>query len=172
MFTRKRKNYQTFLYAAVVATLCFLILALLWPQEETDETDPKTVSLHSAVRQSDEADRTDEDESGIDAPGEDETAGGLQREDGSAAGNDPGDDNKEDTQKDNMTDNPGSYYLVKRADGLIKVFFVDGLGEMIELEDTRIVYEVLGPEDQKLFDEGCRVETQEALAVLLQDFES
>jgi hypothetical protein len=30
---------------------------------------------------------------------------------------------------------------------------------------------MLGPEDQKLFDIGIRVDTQEELGVLLQDFE-
>ena len=42
----------------------------------------------------------------------------------------------------------------------------------MELETTEIVYELLSTADQKLFDEGCRVESQEELAVLLQDFES
>lgn len=167
MFTRKRKNYQTFLYAAVVATLCFLILALLWPQEEPEETDPKPVSLHSAVRQDEERDpaenKEQDDVSGDDVSGDDAS---------DSENTERNDSERKDSEKDNMTDNPDSYYLVKRADGRIKVFFVNGQGSMIELEDTRIVYEVLGPEDQKLFDEGCRVETQEALAVLLQDFES
>ena len=55
MFTRqKKKSYQTFLYTAVVITLCFLIIALLWPQENTEEPDPQTVNAHSALRQSED----------------------------------------------------------------------------------------------------------------------
>ena len=173
MFTRqKKKSYQTFLYTAVVVTLCFLIIALLWPQENTEEPDPQAVNAHSGLRQNTE-DPDDEDADGAQIGGED--AYGDDEDDG-----DDTDDGDADLQgpnaagdkKNNMTDDPASYYLVKRADGRIKVFFVNAEGGMIELEDTRIVYEVLGPEDQKLFDEGCRVETQEALAVLLQDFES
>ena len=71
-----------------------------------------------------------------------------------------------------MPDPQASYYLVKHADGKIKVFFVSGDGSVIELEDTRIIYEVLGTEDQEHFDAGWRIDSQEDLAVLLQDFES
>ena len=81
-------------------------------------------------------------------------------------------DRKEKNKKINMPDPQASYYLVKHADGKIKVFFVSGDGSMIELEDTRIVYEVLGTEDQEHFDAGWRIDSQEDLAVLLQDFES
>ena len=49
---------------------------------------------------------------------------------------------------------------------------MNGDGSMIELEHTSIVYEVLGIEDQKPFDAGWRISSQEELAVLLQDFES
>ena len=62
--------------------------------------------------------------------------------------------------------------MVKSVDGQIKVFFVNKDGDHLELETTEIVYELLSTADQKLFDEGCRVESQEELAVLLQDFES
>ncbi len=177
MFTRqKKKSYQTFLYTAVVVTLCFLVIALLWPQENTEEPDPQTVNAHSGLRQNAE-DPDDEDADahgaqyggGEDTYGDDEDADGEDAHDGDPDLQDP---NAAGHKKDNMTDDPDSYYLVKRADGRIKVFFVNAEGSMIELEDTGIVYEVLGPEDQKLFDEGCRVETQEALAVLLQDFGS
>ena len=177
MFTRqKKKSYQTFLYTAVVITLCFLIIALLWPQENTEEPDPQTVNAHSALRQSEDDPNTEDADAhgsqnggGEDAYGDDNEEDSDDTDAGDADLQDP---NGPDDKKNNMTDDPDSYYLVKRADGRIKVFFVNADGSMIELEDTSIVYEVLGPEDQKLFNEGCRVETQEALAVLLQDFES
>lgn len=49
MFTQKKKNYQTFLYVAVVVTLCFLVLALLWPQDAPEEpsADLSSTSLRS-----------------------------------------------------------------------------------------------------------------------------
>ncbi len=62
--------------------------------------------------------------------------------------------------------------MVKSVDGKVKVFFVNESGEPLELETTEIVYDLLSTADQKLFDEGCKVESQEELAVLLQDFES
>ncbi len=177
MFTRqKKKSYQTFLYTAVVVTLCFLIIALLWPQENTEEPDPQTVNAHSGLRQNtDDPDDADEDAHGSQNGGGAEEYGDDNEEDGDDTNDgdaDPQEPNETDNKKNNMTDDPDSYYLVKRADGRIKVFFVNAEGDMIELEDTGIVYEVLGSEDQKLFDDGCRVETQEALAVLLQDFGS
>lgn len=33
MFTKK-KNYRTFIYTALVITLCLLIIALLWPKDQ------------------------------------------------------------------------------------------------------------------------------------------
>ena len=75
-------------------------------------------------------------------------------------------------EKNNNSEDSSTYYLVKSVDGQIKVFFINKSGEPLELETTQIVYELLSTADQKLFDEGCRVESQEELAVLLQDFES
>ena len=75
-------------------------------------------------------------------------------------------------ENSNISNSGGTYYLVKRAGDRIKVFFIDEQGNQIELETTEIVYDVLGTEDQKLFDEGYKVKSQEELAVLLQDFES
>ena len=48
MFTQKKKNYQTFLYVTIVATLCFLVLALLWPRETPKEqpVDLSSAALH------------------------------------------------------------------------------------------------------------------------------
>ena len=43
---------------------------------------------------------------------------------------------------------------------------------MVQLETTEILYDLLGTEDQKLFDEGIPVKNQEELSALLQDFES
>ena len=155
MFTQKKKNYQTFLYVTIVATLCFLVLALLWPRE-TPKEQPVDLSSAALHKESEEEAKTPRSSDARQA--EDDT------------------ENAEDTQltenTENAKDSQASYYLVKHADGKIKVFFVSGDGSMIELEDTRIVYEVLGTEDQEHFDAGWRIDSQEDLAVLLQDFES
>ena len=36
--TKKRKNYMTFIYSAIVVVLCLLIIAIAWPTEA--ETEP------------------------------------------------------------------------------------------------------------------------------------
>ena len=85
------------------------------------------------------------------------------------------DDDEDDLisgEKNIISEKDSSYYLVKSVDGKVKVFFVNESGEPLELETTEIVYDLLSTADQKLFDEGCKVESQEELAVLLQDFES
>ena len=58
---------------------------------------------------------------------------------------------------------------MKRAGEQVAVFFCEGDGNMVQLETTEIIYEMLGPEDQELFEEGIRVKNQEELSVLLQD---
>lgn len=36
MFTTKRKkNYMTFIYSAIIVVLCLLITAIAWPEETT-----------------------------------------------------------------------------------------------------------------------------------------
>lgn len=168
MFTQKKKNYQTFLYVAVVVTLCFLVLALLWPQDASEEP---SADLSSTSLRSEDQDKPQEPDSS-EAP--DVQASDEDPEESSDGEPDEELQNPSDgaDQKDNMSGSADSYYLVKHADGQIKVYFVNGDGSMIELEHTSIVYEVLGIEDQKHFDAGWRISSQEELAVLLQDFES
>ena len=163
MFTQKKKNYQTFLYVAVVATLCFLVLALLWPQDAPEE--PSADLSSTSLRGEDQDKTEDETPPAVQDPDENEDP----EEDPDGELQDP---SGSENQKDNMPGSADSYYLVKHADGQIKVYFVSGDGSMIELERTEIVYEVLGTEDQKHFDAGWRINSQEELAVLLQDFES
>lgn len=179
MFTQKKKNYQTFLYVTIVATLCFLVLALLWPRETPKEqpVDLSSAALHKeseeeakTPRSSDARQAEDDTENAEDTQLTENTENVKDSEEGEDEFFPEGPEGKE--QKDNMPDPQASYYLVKHADGKIKVFFVSGDGSMIELEDTRIVYEVLGTEDQEHFDAGWRIDSQEDLAVLLQDFES
>ena len=165
MFTQKKKNYQTFLYVTIVATLCFLVLALLWPRE-TPKEQPVDLSSAALHKESEEEAKTPRSSDARQAEDDTENAEDTQLTENT--------ENAKDSEEgeDNMPDPQASYYLVKHADGKIKVFFVSGDGSMIELEDTRIVYEVLGTEDQEHFDAGWRIDSQEDLAVLLQDFES
>lgn len=160
MFTRNKKNYRTFIYAAIVITLCLLVVALAWPQEVPEE---KPYGQQDAVITNNDPGTKDDD-------GEDGN-GVSDDEDNEVDQNDQPVDNQLD-EENNMSQSGQSYYLVKRAGDQIVVYFCDDSGNTVQLETTQILYELLGPDDQALFDEGIKVESQEELGVLLQDFES
>ena len=152
--TKKRKNYMTFIYSAIIVVLCLLIVAIAWPAAPADPTEPSDpVNASKQTEQTEPTEPTEPKE-----PTE--------------PVNPPETSSEQINEKDNISEDSSTYYLVKSVDGQIKVFFVNKDGDHLELETTEIVYELLSTADQKLFDEGCRVESQEELAVLLQDFES
>jgi hypothetical protein len=149
MFARKTKrNYRIGILTAVILCLCGLIAALMWPVSpvETPETgiNPDyNPSVETGGYDSDDDPLLNEEEEEI----------------------------LPEKVDNSMNQNETSYYLVKKAGDAIAVFFCDISGNMVQLETTDILYGMLGPEDQKLFDIGIRVDTQEELGVLLQDFE-
>jgi hypothetical protein len=69
-------------------------------------------------------------------------------------------------------DSNNEYYLVKEADGLIKVFYYDIDGQESLMRTTDILFSLLSEEDQKMFMQGVIVNDEEELLELLQDFES
>ena len=170
MFTQKRKNYKTFIYTAIIITLCLLIIAIAWPAppEENPSQNPDERVNAGLV------DNGNEDGDGNTDKKNDNGISDSEWEDGDD--DDDDEDNEEDNfptvEKPNMMTEGHSYYLVKKAGDAIKVFFVDQSGNEVELETTNIIYDVLGFEDQRLFEEGYKVGSQEELAMLLQDFES
>ncbi|MGN1334068.1 MAG: hypothetical protein ACI4U1_03045 [Anaerovoracaceae bacterium] len=139
--TKKRKNYMTFIYSAIIVVLCLLIVAIAWPTKVDNVPAAQTGAADSTQKNPD-------------------TEENLQEKDDNTG------------EKNIISDTFATYYLVKSVDGKVKVFFVNESGEPLELETTEIVYDLLSTADQKLFDEGYKVESQEELAVLLQDFES
>lgn len=149
--TKKRKNYLTFIYSAIIVVLCLLIVAIAWPADPAETLNPSDPV--NASKQTEQTEPTEPKEP-------------------SEPVNPPETSSEQINEKDNISEDSSTYYLVKSVDGQIKVFFVNKDGEPLELETTQIIYELLSAADQKLFDEGCRVESQEELAVLLQDFES
>ncbi|MBQ4650845.1 MAG: hypothetical protein IJB73_09105 [Firmicutes bacterium] len=155
---KKKRNYRTFIYSAIIIVLCLLIIVIAWPADSAaqEENPPADNTLQTQLQNDFPVNGQPED---------DDSEEDYSEDIGSS---------NEKEEEDNTVIRPAAsaYYLVKRADGQIKVFFIDELGNQIELEDTEIIYEVLSMEDQKLFDEGITVKNQEELAVLLQDFES
>lgn len=79
---------------------------------------------------------------------------------------------KTENDKEVTEANNKSYYVVKKNNNVISVYFVTSDGTMVKLEDTEILYELLPFEDQNKFEKGIVIEDQEKLATLLQDFES
>ena len=62
--------------------------------------------------------------------------------------------------------------MIKYDKDVIKIFFTDETGHLIELEDTTIVYETLSTQDQNRFKEGIKVENRDDLNRLMMDYES
>ena len=149
MFTRKRRDYRSFIFISVIAVLCLLIIVIAWP------SDPEIKNGEATGAKANSRQLSEEDFHG-------ERSEQEQQEE----------DNFPSEQKDNISGDSESYYLVKKAGDAIKVFFVDHSGNELELETTDIMYEMLSYDDQVLFEKGYIVKNQEELAVLLQDFES
>lgn len=81
---------------------------------------------------------------------------------------------KVDIEKEQLEDTKQvqkSYYIVKKNDDMISVFFVTEDGKELKLEDTEILYDLLPEEDQANFNKGIILEEYEQLSSLLQDFE-
>ncbi|MBQ6900563.1 MAG: hypothetical protein IJN72_06975 [Firmicutes bacterium] len=157
---RKKKNYRTFIYAAIIVVLCLIIVIIAWPQNSDQPSSAGNQDIHEQSQNVTEPENKD-----VYNPGDFIGRFGENNQDEDEIG-------QQDEEKPDIAQAGATYYLVRRDGSEIKVFFIDESGNQVELETTEIIYDVLGPDDQKLFDEGYRVDTQEQLAVLLQDFES
>lgn len=65
-----------------------------------------------------------------------------------------------------------SYYLVKSDNNVVKIYFSDETGNLVQLEETGIVYEILSEADQKRFAEGIKLDTRDDLNKLIMNYES
>lgn len=155
MFTRRaRKNYRTVMFSAVIVLLCILIAVLAWP-EAPIEAVPGSSEVKPAENNENYGSPQQEEDV------KDSNAGILLEPE----------ENLIENEENSMNLSTESYYLVKRMGQEIAVFFCDSHGNMVQLETTEIIYDMLGPGDQKLFDQGIQVKSQEELGTLLQDFE-
>lgn len=164
MFTRQKKNYRIFIYAALIITLCILVVALMWPKAaEPDAVDQANAQTDAEGENSIDADNKDR---------ETDVSDNNVSESNEVDKTDEQTENEDTHDKSVVGEKQDTYYVVKRNGDKISVFFSDENGEEIELETTDIIYELLTPEDQKNFDEGIKAENQEQLSSILQDFES
>lgn len=167
MFMRQKKRYRTFVYVALVATLCLLIIALLWPKEAPFEE--KGIEAGAEVGEAEKTDDSAEKNSSQD--GSRESSGNEGKIDNNENPEESGSNGIQE-EESGIGSDIMSYYVVRKSGSLISVFFNDGKGNEVKLEDTEILYELLTPEDQLAFDEGIKASSQEELSALLQDFES
>ncbi len=165
MFTRQRRNYRIFVYVALIAALCILVAALMWPKDSAPAAgeEVKAESEDEAGGQANKDENNENGQSRPDSKADENYGGNIKDRDDKAAAED---------DKPVVSERKDAYYVVRRNGDIISVFFSDEKGQEIELETTGIVYELLTPEDQKRFDEGIKAESQEQLSSLLQDFES
>ena len=167
MFTTKAKrSYRTAIMSVVIVLLCILIFIVAWPEkpvEQTPEADSQSGQSNVQPPQSSQTGQ-------LEGPADPVLSGNVESVDPE---NDDMTGKDEDfAEKENMNQEDSSYYLVKRAGSQIVVYFCGSDGSLVQLETTDILYDMMGPEDQMQFDAGIRVDSQEQLSVLLQDFES
>lgn len=171
--TTKKRRYRTYIVSAIIILLCALIVVIAWPAPKSDaadinaNADTKTDSLPDGSGL-----LTDENDDGENDDGENDENDGEYDEEFDENYRNEAENDKNSENNGGINQKSETYYVVKRADDAIKVFFMNSDGNLVELETTNIVYDVLSVEDQQLFNKGMVVRTQEELAVLLQDFES
>lgn len=170
MFTKKSKrNYRMAVWSTVVVCLCILIIYFAWPEKPQENAgsgmnpdyNPSAAASSKSSSSGASIDKYLDDEGDSDDEEKD-----IQWEDESSSSG-----KLSEFEENSIIEPQEPYYLVKRVGTEIAVFFCDAKGNMVQLETTEILYEMLGPEDQNLFDQGIRINSQEELSILLQDFE-
>lgn len=158
MFSRKKKNYTWLWVCSILAIMIFAVLLLIGSLAGSKDEDALRASLErSAEQRQDFSEPVREDSS------EDEVEENTGEN--SAAEKEPAEDNRQNQFYQ-------SYYLVKYDNNVIKIFFSDETGNLVQLEETAIIYQTLSPEDQKRFREGIKVENRDDLNSLIMNYES
>ncbi|QIB69393.1 hypothetical protein Ami103574_08660 [Aminipila butyrica] len=156
MFTRKKRlaeRKEFYIALAAVLGVGYLMFNVLLTPETPAEGQDISANAGRTVKQSTEKVSQDSDKD----PLEEE----------------PVQKNSEEKDENPSQENQASeYYLVKEADGVIKVYQYDDSGQEQLLRTTDILFSLLGKEDQNLFSEGVVVHSEDELLELLQDFES
>ncbi len=144
MFSQRRKKYRNYVWASVLTAIALLSLVLLlgYLGSFKDKAYEETPANDTVSTQSEVQTKENDDI---------ETDEEVQSE---------------------IESKKQTYYLLKLDNDVIRVYFSDQQGNLTELEETDIVYEILSIEDQAQFQEGIQVESRDALNRLLMDYES
>ena len=115
MFTRQKKNYRVFVYAALIIALCVLLAAFLWPKDAAEPAGSQELS----AKEGEDKNIVYRDE-GLESEASDEND----------ANEGINDDENEDDENVQASDNgQEAYYLVKRNGDGVSVFFCTPEGE-------------------------------------------
>jgi len=85
-------------------------------------------------------------------------------------GTDKSDNEKESSET--STNNEAKSYLIKEADGVVKVFLCDETGKKDLYLITSVPFDLLSESDQQLFKKGVKLDTEEDLGKFLENFDS
>lgn len=158
MFSRKKKNYTWLWVCSILAIMIFAVLLLIGSLAGSKDEETLRASLEKSAEQRQEVSEYAQ---------EDSYEGGAEENLGknSAAEKKPAEDNRQNQFYQ-------SYYLIKYDNNVIKIFFSDETGNLVQLEETAIIYQTLSPADQKRFREGIKIENRDDLNSLIMNYES
>lgn len=158
MFSRKKKNYTWLWVCSILAIMIFAVLLLIGSLAGSEDEETLRASLERSAEK-----RQDFSE----PAGNDSSEKSVEEDTGKngAAEKKPAEDNRQNQFYQ-------SYYLVKCDNNVIKIFFSDETGNLVQLEETAIIYQTLSPADQKRFREGIKVENRDDLNSLIMNYES
>ena len=120
MFSRKKKNYTWLWVCSILAIMIFAVLLLIGSLAGSKDEETLRASLEDSYEDG------AEENLGKSSAVEKKTA--------------------EDNRQNQFYQ---SYYLVKYDNNVIKIFFSDETGNLVQLEETAIIYQTLSPADQK-----------------------
>lgn len=158
MFSRKKKNYTWLWVCSILAIMIFAVLLLIGSLAGSKDEETLRASLEKSAEQRQEVSEYAQEDSYED--GAEENLGKN-----SAAEKKPAEDNRQNQFYQ-------SYYLIKYDNNVIKIFFSDETGNLVQLEETAIIYQTLSPADQKRFREGIKIENRDDLNSLIMNYES
>lgn len=158
MFSRKKKNYTWLWVCSILAIMIFAVLLLIGSLAGSKDEETLRASLEKSAEQRQEVSESEQEDSYED--GAEEKLGKN-----SAVEKKTAEDNRQNQFYQ-------SYYLVKYDNNVIKIFFSDETGNLVQLEETAIIYQTLSPADQKRFREGIKIENRDDLNSLIMNYES
>lgn len=164
MFSQKKRNFTWIYVCAVLIIAIFAVIILIGALTNRGEEEALKANLESRV-----------DENAVSVPSQEPQEGepqGTEPQDSEPSEEGSSTETEDDTEKDDSKQFYQSYYLVKYDSNVIKIYFSDESGNLVQLEETGIVYETLSPQDQQRFVKGIKAGDRDELNRLIMNYES